>query len=44
LESNPILGLRFNEIVGFKKQSHEDWIRVIFDGETLKIKSAEVLK
>ena len=44
LESNLILGLRFNEIAGFKKQSHEDWIRVIFDAETAKIKSAEVLK
>lgn len=44
LESNPILGLRLNEIAGFKKQPHEDWIRVVFDGETAKIKSAEVLK
>ena len=44
LEANPILGLRLNEIAGFKKQPHEDWIRVVFDGETAKMKSAEVLK
>ena len=44
LESNPILGLRLNEIGGFKKQPHEDWIRVIFDKETAKMKFAEVLK
>lgn len=44
LEVNPILGLRLNEIKGFKKQPHEDWIRVIFDGETAKMKSAEVLE
>jgi len=44
LEANPILGLRLNEIAGFKKQLHEDWIRVVFDGETFKMKFAEVLK
>ena len=44
LEANPILGLRLNEIAGFKKQPHEDWIRVVFDGETFKMKFAEVLK
>jgi hypothetical protein len=44
LESNPILGLRLNEISGFQKQPHEDWIRIVFDGETSKMKSAEILK
>lgn len=44
LEANPILGLRLNEISGFQKQPHEDWIRIVFDGETAKMKSAEVLK
>jgi hypothetical protein len=43
LESNPILGLRLNEISGFQKQPHEDWIRIVFDGETAKMKSAEIL-
>lgn len=44
LESNPILGLRLNEISGFQKQPHEDWIRIVFDGETAKMKSVEILK
>jgi hypothetical protein len=44
LEANPVLGLRLNEISGFQKQPHEDWIRILFDGETAKMKSAEVLK
>jgi len=44
LESNPVLGLRLNEISGFQKQPHEDWIRVVFDGETAKMKSVEILK
>jgi hypothetical protein len=44
LESNPILGLRLNEISGFKMQPHEDWIRIVFDGETAKMKSVEILK
>jgi hypothetical protein len=44
LESNPILGLRLNEISGFQKRTHEDWIRIVFDGETAKMKSVEILK
>lgn len=44
LEANPILGLRLNEISGFQKQPHEDWIRIVFDGETAKMKSAEVVE
>jgi hypothetical protein len=44
LEANPILGLRLNEISGFQKQPHEDWIRIVFDGETAKMKSVEILK
>jgi len=44
LESNPVLGLRLNEISGFQKQPHEDWICIVFDGETAKMKSAEVVK
>jgi hypothetical protein len=44
LESNPILGLRLNEISGFQKQPHEDWIRIVFDGATSKMKSVEILK
>jgi len=43
LESNPILGLRLNEISGFQKQPHEDWIQIVFDGETAKMKSVEIL-
>jgi hypothetical protein len=44
LEANPILGLRLNEISGFQKQPHEDWIRIVFDGETAKMKAVEILK
>lgn len=44
LEVNPVLGLRLNEISGFKIQPHEDWIRIVFDGETAKMKSVEILK
>jgi hypothetical protein len=44
LEANPMLGLRLNEISGFQKQPHEDWIRIVFDGETSKMKSVEILK
>ena len=44
LEVNPVLGLRLNEISGFQKRTHEDWIRIVFDGETAKMKSVEILK
>ena len=44
LESHPFGGLRFYDATGFSREKDEQRIQVIFDGETGKLKSAEVLK
>ena len=44
LESHPLGGLRFYDATGFSREKDEQRIQVTFDGETGKLKSAEVLK
>lgn len=43
LECHSWVGIRFNESSELLRKEDEQWIRVLFDGKTCKIKSVEVL-
>lgn len=44
LESHPLAGIRFSDCTDLPKNPGECWIKVIFDGETGRLKDVEVLE